>query len=207
MNPMNPQEMAAPGMQEDPQAMQEDPQADAVDQETFEQMVAGLLEFIHGKGRRGVMKKIEEAKDEESLAEAIGMSAYTLTHEAASQMSQKGASMDMDMLLGVATEMIDALVRMAQAMKKPIADPETLSEQALIFALNAYIQTANPSEDEKAEAMAVLQQMGASGMLEEGAAQLQDLGARSGVDPFAQSAPQQKPMAKGIQQGLMGMPA
>jgi len=174
------------------------------EQGTFETMVAGLVEFIHGKGKAGINKQLDEAKDEESLAKAVGTIAFTLTQEAAQQAKSAKQELSMDILLGVATEVIDALSRVLAVKRRLPKDVETFGKKALIFAIHAYLMTSKPSPEEQEEAKAMLAEMQQGGMVDEAVGQLDELGKQTGTDAFADVKPKQAPMAEGIQRGLMG---
>ncbi len=206
-DPMQPQQpmrqglMAGAAPPPNPTAPGADP-----DTETFETMVAGLLEYIYGKGEKGIRKQLKDAKN---LPQTVGLAAFHLVKSAADQATQAGHEFDLDMVMGVATEVIDSLFKMAAALKLKVGDPEQANAEALFTAVQAYQQTAKPGSEEQESAKAMLAQMQQEGMVDEGAATLQELGAKAGVDPFADAnaaqAPPQTPMAQGVRAGLMGM--
>lgn len=171
------------------------------DTQTFETMVAGLLEHLYGPAEKATLKQLKSAKNPATEA---GNITFLLVQEAAHQAEAAQIEFDMDMLFGVATEIIDSLLKMCQAGKVKIADEEDFRAQALITAVNAYAASAPAGSEEQEQAKAMLAEMQQSGMVQEGASELQRLGAKHGVDPFAQPAPKKNAMAQGVQQGLMG---
>jgi uncharacterized protein with beta-barrel porin domain len=187
--------MQSAPMQEAPEAA---PSPDETD--TFENMVAGLIEHMYGPAEAGILKQLKAAKNPAKEAGNITM---LMVQEAASQAEAAGREFDMDMLLGVATEVIDSLLKMAQAAKVKIADEEDFRSEALFSAVQAYVASKPPGSEEQEAAKAMLAEMQANGMVDEGAAELQRLGQKHGVDPFAQKPPQQKPMAQAVRTGLM----
>lgn len=172
-----------------------DPAADARDEDTFDQMVAGLLEHLAGPAGKQAVEKLRKA---ESPAREAGTLAFALIKMAMEQAQQAQRPVDLDMALGIATEVIEALMTMAQAAKVKIADAEQFMAEALFTAIEAYSVSAPDDPEAQEAAKAMLAQMQADGLVQEGAAELQRLGAKVGVDPFAQ-ATQAAP-----QPGLMG---
>lgn len=168
--------------------------------ETFETMVAGLLEYIYPPGsdqpNPGIVQQLREAKDP---AGAAGNVTLLLVQEAAKQAEAAGLEFDMDMLLGVATEVIESLMKLAKASKVKITDDETFMAGALFAAIQGYIASTPPGSEEQDAAKAMLAQMQQAGMVDEGAAELQRLGQKAGVDPFAQA--EAPPQDSGAPQG------
>ncbi len=154
-----------------------------VDTETFEAMVAGLNRHIFGAAEADILRALRESQD---IASDVGMMALTLVQTAAEQAEQAGREFDVDMLIGVATEVIDSLLEMAEAAKLiEDAKDEELLEDALFAAVQAYATTAEPNSDEAEAAQQMLQQMADDGMLDEAQGVVAKMGARHGVDPFA----------------------
>ena len=187
-------QQAAPMSAEEPVSEQE--------QATFEQIVAGLLDYIHDPNHRKSI--IEQLRSGESPAQAAGQIVLLLIQEASKQADAAQQETDMGMLLDAAAEVIDALLAMAKAAKVRVADDDDFRAEAMLTAIQSYISMQPPGSEEQEAAKQLLAQMQASGQVEEGAAALQQIGAKHGVDPFAQAAPQQTPMAQGVRAGLMG---
>jgi hypothetical protein len=184
--------MAGPPMQPpqspqaaEPPAPEASPEAAAMDEETFDTMVAGLLEHLSGKARESTVKRLRDAKN---VAKEAGLMVFHYVKMAAVQAEDAGRELDLDMLLGVATEIAEALMNMAQAAKVKIADPEVFMAEALFTAIQAYTASVPPGSEEQEAAKAMLAEMQADGTVEQGAAALQGLGQKMGVDPFAGAA-------------------
>ena len=77
----------------------------------------------------------------------------------------------------------------------------------LFTAVQAYVASTPAGSEEQEQAKAMLAEMQANGMVQEGAAEVERLGQKHGVDPFAQPAPKEKPMAQGVRAGLMAQGA
>lgn len=187
------------------QAAPASPEGLDADTDTFETMVAGLIEFIYGQGQKGIAKQLKSAKN---LPQTVGMVTLQLVKTAADQATAAGREFDLDMILGCATEIIDSLFQMARALKLDVGDPEQAGAEALFTAIHAYQASTPPGSEEQEAAKAMLAQMQQDGTVDEGVAALQEMGAKAGVDPFAQAQPQQTPLAQGVSAGLMsgGMP-
>jgi hypothetical protein len=183
------------------QAAPASPEGLDADTDTFETMVAGLIEFIYGQGQKGIAKQLKSAKN---LPQTVGMVTLQLVKTAADQASAAGREFDLDMVLGCATEIIDSLFQMARALKLDVGDPEQAGAEALFVAIQAYQASTPPGSEEQEAAKAMLAQMQQDGSVDEGVAALQEMGAKAGVDPFAAEEPQQTPLAQGVRAGLMG---
>lgn len=197
-DPMAPPQPMQAGLMQSMEAAPAAPEGMDIDQDTFETMVAGLLEHLFGKAKDSTVKALRAA---ENPARTAGMTAFQFVQIAAKQAEDAGRELDLDMLLGVATEIVEALMQMAQAAKVDIPDEEQFMAEALFTAIQAYQATLPPDAEEQDAAKALLAQMQQDGSVDEGANALRELGAKVGVDPFA---PQEKPLAKGVRAGLMG---
>jgi hypothetical protein len=204
MEPM--MEQQAPPMPEQPPGMQapganamppeaEDPQAE----QQYETILAGLLEFVFGKGRAGIEKQINDA---ENVAEVVGTITYTLIEEASKQAQQAQQDLDMDVMFGVAAELIDSLLRMAEKMGKEV-DPEASREEAMMAALQAFLMTAKADPEQQEIARQMLAEMASEGDTDMAASELQRMGAKAGVDPFGGGEPQEKPLSKATRFAMM----
>lgn len=151
--------------------------------QTQEEMIAGLVEHIFGPAEPAMKKMIQESQD---LGQDIGAATLSLMQVTADQAEQAGREFDMEMLLNVATEVIDAILELAAAMGK-IEDPEDedLRADALMTAVQGYLASAQFSPEEQEAAKQLLQQMTEGGEVDEAAGTISALGARRGVDPFA----------------------
>lgn len=175
------------------------PEEEAAYEDTFENIVAGLLEHIN---KPDVAKGlIEEIKKSDNTARSAGQIVFGLMEPAAKQAEQAGREIDMEMLLAAAAKILDSLMQRLMAAKVEIPDEEAWSLEAIMSALQAYAATAPEGSEDQAQAQAMLVQMQQDGSVQEGASTLQQIGQKHGVDPFA---PKQKPMAQGVKAGLMG---
>lgn len=175
----------------------EQPGNDAADAETVDTMAAGLLEHLTGPAGDAATKRIKKAKNP---AQEVGRITLDYVKLAAEQAQEAGREVDLDMLLGVATEVAEALMLLAKKAGVKVPDEEQFMAEAIITAVQSYAATVPPGSEEQEAAKAMLAEMQASGMVDQGAAELQRLGKKAGVDPFAQAQQEQPPP----QAGLMG---
>jgi hypothetical protein len=193
---MPPQAAPPQGAAVDPAA---DPNAAGADEtEIFETIVAGLTEHMYGKAMKGIVKTLRDSKNP---ARDAGTIAFQYVQTAAKQTQAAGHEVDLDMLLGVATEVIESLMKMAQAAKVKIKAPKQFMTEALFTAIQAYLSTVEPGSEESEAAKGMLAEMQANGTVRQGAQALQELGAEAGVDPFAESQQQQAPPQDAVPAG------
>jgi hypothetical protein len=151
--------------------------------ETFETMVAGLKQHIFGPAEKGILDAL---KASQNIAKDVGAMALTLVQTAAEQAEQAGREYDLDMIMGVATEVIDDILELAEAAGiVEDSKDEALLEDSLFSAVEAYAQTVEPNSEEAEAAAQMLQQMADEGMVGEAESVIANMGARQGVDPFA----------------------
>lgn len=155
--------------------------------QTQEEMIAGLVEHIFGPAEPAMKKMIQESQD---LGTDIGSATLAMVKAAADQAEQAGREFDMEMLLNTAAEVIDALLELSAAMGK-IEDPEDedLRADALMTAVQGYLASAQFSPEEQEAAKQLLQQMTEGGEVDEAANTISAIGARRGIDPFADDEP------------------
>lgn len=171
----------------------------------FETLLAGLLDWVWGKGKADIQRQIQQATPD-TLATIIGHITFALVQQGAEQAKAAGQTLDVDMLFGVATELIESLEKMAAAMNLQF-DPQAVSLQALTQALNDYAESLPDGSAAQQEAKEALAQFSQQDM-DTAASTLSEIGERHGVDPFGQAAPAQGGVQAGPpaaqQQGLMG---
>jgi hypothetical protein len=157
------------------------------DAEVVETMVAGLKEHIYGPAEADMVKMLKQSQD---VGQDIGAATLALVQSAADQATQSGIEFDLDMMMGVASEIIDSLLSMAEAVGViESADDDGLRGDAMMAAVHGYIATLQPGSDEQEAAKQMLQQMQDSGMVAEAEQTVAEMGKRKGIDPFAEGAP------------------
>lgn len=157
------------------------------DQETFETMVAGLVKHIFGQGEAGIRKQLEASQD---MPRDIGSLAYTMVGAAAAQAEDAGREIDLDMVMGVAAEVIDSIMQLGEAIGViEDADDDDLRGEAMMRAVEAYIMSGEASPEEQEAARQMLAQMSEDGEFDEAQGYVAELGQKSGMDPFADDEP------------------
>lgn len=187
----------------------------ANERDLYETLLAGLLDWVWGKGQADIQRQLQQATPD-TLATVIGHIVYALVQQGAEQGHAAGHDFDMDMLLGVATELIESLEKMAGAMNMQF-DAQAVALQALTQALNDYADSLPDGSQAQQDAREALKQLSQQDLNDAGST-LSEIGQRNGVDPFAQagagggtgagagSATQGAPAGDGAPQqgGLMG---
>lgn len=176
-------------------------------QKLFETLLAGLLDWVWGKGKPDIERQIQQATPD-TLPTIIGHITFALVQQGAEQGEASGHEFDTDMLVGVATELIESLAKMAAALGMEF-DFQAVALQALTQTFNDYADSLPEGSDAQQQAREAMQEYTPQDM--EGAANtLSEIGARHGVNPFAQAQPGQPgPSQEEVppapqQQGLMG---
>lgn len=159
------------------QPQQADPDAD-----TFVTIVAGLREHVFGKGEAGIVRAIQQADDR---GRVLGEVVFALMQEAATQAEQAGRELDMNILMGAATELIDDISELMLAYDIDLTDKER--ESALLYANQLYMDTYQPSPEDQQIAKQQLAQFYQEGAVHQTAAYVQKRGMESGADPFGVS--------------------
>ena len=107
-------------------------QNDPREAELVETMIMDAMEYIHGKGSQEIVKALETSTDTSASMAAI---AYKVVKGVADK-NAKGArvDMDIDMLMGVATEAIDMVTEVATAANQlmPGSNVTQLKEDTLL---------------------------------------------------------------------------
>jgi hypothetical protein len=156
----------------DPQQGQ-DSGADPKQQKLYDTLLSGLLEFVWGKGQADIQRQIQQAT-KDTLATVIGHITFALVQQGADQAEQAGHDLSADMLMGVATEMIEALEKMAAAMNIQF-DAKAVGLQALVQALNDYAESLPQGSQAQQDAKDALKQFGQQN-IDDAAATVQEIG-------------------------------
>lgn len=170
-------------------------------QRLFQQLLGGLLDWVWGKGKPDIQRQLQQAQDN-TLPVVIGHITFALVQQGVEQGEKAGHSFDTDLLMGVATELIESLAKMAAGMNMQF-DAKALAMRALVQVLSDYADTLPDGSQAQQEAQQAMQELGPQGM-QQGADALRQVGQDTGTDPFAQSQGQPAPTAGAPQQGLMG---
>lgn len=100
--------------------------------ELVEDMIMDAMEYIHGKGSQEIVKALQSSTDTAATMAAV---AYKVVKGVADKRAKEAhVEMDMDMLMGVATEAIDMVTEVAQAADQiqPGSNSTRLKEDTLL---------------------------------------------------------------------------
>lgn len=158
-------------------------QAADPDEEMFAMMVSGLREHIFGKGEQGILEAMTNADDP---GRVMGEITFALVREAAHQAEEAGQELVWDVLIGVATEVIDDITEMVSAHGMEITDKHR--EFALLYAQQLYVEQQQPSKEERQAAQQELAMQKESGEVDQAVQYIQQRGTEEGVDPFGVNA-------------------
>lgn len=183
------------GMMDTPKTANQPQVQGASEEDTFVMMVSGLRSHIFGPAESGIVEQLSQAPEGE-IGRVMGEITFALVQEAAHQAEENGRELTMDILMGVATEVIDDLAELADAYGMPVQDKDR--EYALLFAQQLYVDNSNPSDDERNAAKQTLAQMKQDGSVDTATKYVQQRGAEEGVDPFGVGQMTDKP---GMMQG------
>jgi hypothetical protein len=159
------------------------PQVSDPDADTFASMVAGLRKYLFGPGEQGVVDALQHADDP---GRVLGEVVFSLVQEAVKQSKAQNNDMSMDILLGVATELIDDITELMDAHGMQLSQKDR--EYGLLYAQQLYVQNYNPTDDDREAAKAQLGQFQKNGALDTAVSYVQQRGAEAGADPFGVSA-------------------
>lgn len=155
------------------------PQEVDPDDELFGSLVSGLRAHIFGQGEASIIEQLQQADD---IGRVMGEITFALLRESMQQAQDQGAEPVWDVLIGAATEVIDDLAELATAHGLKVGDRER--EYALLFAQQLYVETSNPSPDERQAAQQQLGELKQGGEFDQAVSYVQQRGTEAGVDPF-----------------------
>lgn len=174
-------------------------------EELTERLISQVEQHIHNRGRDEIVEQLQA----EPTAQTVGQITYDLIMAMDEQAKQRGAPIDLEVLLPVATETIDMLVEIMEAMGTK-EDLQTLREEAMMALVMIHMKAVEDDPEAKAAARELMQALADEGMFAEGMGYIEK---RADADPdemrargqqmAAEMAPKQNPVAAGVQQGLM----
>jgi hypothetical protein len=176
----------------------------SMSQELVNKLNKQVEQHIHGQGKEDILAQLEAAPTADTVAKIT----YDLIVLMAQQAESRGAGLEIEVLMGVATETIDILIEIMEAMGAPIEGQDEVREEALIKALILHMEAVEDDPEEKAAAQELLAQLMEDGTMDE---TMNHINSKASASPeqmqqagAAMVQPQQKPLAAGVQRGLMG---
>ena len=152
------------------------------EQAAFDEMVAGLRAHIFGQAEESIRAKLRQSQD---VTQDIGLMTLPLVMEAGKQAAGVGIEADFEMLSAVATEVIDDLLEVAEAMGVIDEITDDDRQEALLAAIMGYLSSADVPPEEQEAAKEQLRAMQGSPEVESTVQDIRRLGERRGIDPFA----------------------
>lgn len=172
-------------------------------QQLVDKLVYQVEQHIHGRQREKILSQLER----NPTSDAVASLTYELITKMDKQATDRNADIGIDVILAVATETIDMLVEILEAMGALQTSPDELREESLMKMVLLHMQMVEDDPAEKAAAQELLAAMVEDGSMDEAMTHIQQQASASPEQMQmmgAQAAmPQQKPVAAGVQRGLM----
>jgi len=185
---------------------------DGSDEQMLQQLSDGISDYLHGPAREHVAKSISNAGTDGGLADTIAAVSYQVMTQVSEQIAQVAPDMvTLEILLPLATETIDYLIEIAQAVGTPTSDLTELREDALGRMIEIHMAKVGDDPEQRAIAEEMFAEFLEDGTFDEAARYVDERVKARGGDPQAirqagqqMGGPQPDPLAAGIQQGLPG---
>lgn len=180
---------------------------DKSDDELFRELSDGISDYLHGPAREHVAQTLSQAGDE--LDDTIAAVGYQTLSEVSKQIEQISPELvSLEMLLPLATETIDYLIEIADAVGAPVGDVNGLRERSLMKMIEIHMATLEDDPEQKAMAQEMFAQFLQDGTFDQASEYIAKKIREEGGDPeqIKQQAmqPRRDPLAAGVQQGLAG---
>lgn len=172
------------------------------------QLSEQISNYIHGPAREQVIESVRDGQQE--LGQTLAAIAYRIVRETADQLEQSDPGLlEMDLMLRLATETIDYLLEIADALGIQY-DPDGVRQESLIEMVALHMEQVGDDPRQKAMAEDALNEMLADGTYQQAMREAEQMMRQQGVDP-AQAAQMGEQMAmgqrnqvsQGVEQGLL----
>jgi hypothetical protein len=171
-------------------------------QQLVDSLNSQVEKYIHGPHREDILALLEQSPTADAVAE--------VTHKAVmaidAQASERGAPVELDVLMGVATETIDMLIEIMQAMGIELNVGE-VREESLLKVVMLHMESVGDDPEQKAAAQEMLAVLTEDGTMQKSMAHIDGKADASTKEMQVAGqqmvAPKQKPLTAGIQRGLM----
>lgn len=195
--------------------MMQEPQEQALMEEVPDDLMQtlsdGISDYLHGPARDHLATAM--SADEGVLEDTVAATAYQTLTEVSKQIAQMDPSMvTIDILIPLATETIDYLIEIAQAVGADIPDEQELREMSFMKMIEIHLSNPEVANDPEQRAIAeeYLAEMVQDGTYEEAEKYVNQKIQAEGGSPedteqmaMQMLQPRQNPLAQGVQQGLM----
>jgi len=171
-------------------------------QALVDSLVSQVERHIHGRGRDEILQKLEQNPTADTVAEVT----HTTIMDIDTQAAQRGAPIEIDVIIGVATEIIDMLIEIMDAMGIQ-TNPDELREESLIKVAILHGESVEGDPEQKAASEAVLAALVEDGTMDMSMAHINEqASAEEGQMRAAgrqMAGPARDPVSAGVEQGLM----
>jgi len=173
-------------------------------QELVDSLNKQVEQYIHGTAREEILAQLEQNPTTDTMAQIV----HDLIMGLAETANSRGAPVELDIILAVATEAIDILAEIIEAMGAPEPEgPDALREETLVKIVILHMESVQDDPEEKAAAMEMLQELTADGSVDEAMGYVQKRTQMTAEQMRAQGegmvAPKMNPLSEGVQKGLM----
>ena len=171
-------------------------------QQLVNTLVSQVEQHIHGESREQILSQLEQNPTADTLAKVTHDTIMSMDQQA----EERGAPLDIEVILGVATETIDLLIEIMEAMGVDL-NLDEMREETLIKLVMLHMQMVEGDPEEKAAAQEMLIALSADGTMEQSMMHINKK-ADASEDQMqaagtAMAAPKPNPVAAGVRQGLM----
>ena len=181
------------------------------EEQMFQQLSDGISDYFHGPAREHVSKSIADAGTDEALADTIATISYQTLHQVSEQVAQASPeSVTLELLLPLATEAIDFLIEIAQAIGVPTGDLTELREDSLGRMIEIHMAAIGDDPEQKAVAEEMFAEFLEDGTFEEATGYVDERIKARGGDPemirregAQMGSPQPDKLSAGVRQGLL----
>lgn len=178
--------------------------------EGAQELLDGISDYVHGDAREQIAANFADAG--EQLYEVMAAISYEILGQVSGQSPE---AMDIEDLFYLATETIDMLIEVAEAVGAPIGDMEEFRGKVLISVVQLHMAAVQDDPEQKAIAEELLAELTNDGTFDTGMDYVNRMIEKEGGDPgeaeyqgiqMGAQGPQQDPLAQGVQQGLQQPP-
>lgn len=176
----------------------------------FEQEILdGILDYIHGPAKEQIIQAVQGG--EQDLGQTIAALAYRIVRETADQFEGGNPEiLDIDFLLYLATETIDDLLEIVEALGIQ-HEADAIRQESLISMVAMHMEAVGDDPEQKAMAQEALSQMMEDGSYAQAMSDAEQMMRQRGIDPAQaaaageqMAAPRPNQVSQAVGRGLLG---
>jgi len=156
----------------------------------FDELMAGVTNYLHDDAVEQIAQQMSQSTPD-TLNKVISATAYRVTvdasHQAESMM--QGEPLELDFLLGVATETIDMLIDIAKSVTQ-VGNEGDLRLESLVGVVTLHMEQVGDDPEQQAAAQELLSKMANDGTLDEGMAFIEKRMGQTSMQPQQEGQPQ-----------------